>query len=64
MNERGAAFFYRTATILAGLVAALAVISYFLNAPRGMPIVSIAALTLAAVIWISGWAGRHLIAGR
>ncbi len=64
MDEQGGVFFYRTATILAGFVAALAVISYFLNAPRGLPIVSVVALALAAVIWLSGWAGRRLLAGR
>jgi uncharacterized membrane protein YccC len=64
MAEESGVFFYRIATTLAIFVAALAVISYLLNAPRGMPIVSIAALTLAAVIWAGGWAGRHLIAGR
>ncbi len=64
MGAQSGALFYRITTILAGLVATLAVVSYLFKAPRGMPIVSIAALALAAGIWLSGWAGRHLIADR
>jgi len=64
MDQQSGDFLYRIATTLAGFVAALAVISYFLNAPRGMPIVSIAALGVAVTIWLVGWAGRHMIAGR
>ena len=55
---------YRTATVVAALVAVAAVASYFLNAPRGMPVISVAALSLAVVIWLVGWVGRRLFAGR
>jgi hypothetical protein len=57
-------FFYRSATVLAGFIAASAVLSYFLNAPRGMPIVSVAALSIAGTVWLIGWAGRHLFIRR
>ncbi len=64
MDAESGRLFYLVATSLAGFVVALAALSYFLDAPQGVPIVSIAALALAAVIWLSGWAGRHLIARR
>ncbi len=64
MGEQSGNFLYCIACTLAGFVAALAVISYFFNTPRGLPIVSVAALALAAAIWLSGWAGRNMIAGR
>ncbi|HTZ01765.1 MAG TPA: hypothetical protein VMC05_05465 [Xanthobacteraceae bacterium] len=63
MADCDTAFFYRCTTIVAGFVAVLAVISYFLNAPRGLPIVSTAALAIAAAIWLGGWACRRLLAG-
>jgi len=51
--------FCRGATALAGFAATLAVLSCFINAPRGMPIISGAALAIAAAIWAIGWAGRQ-----
>jgi uncharacterized membrane protein YccC len=64
MDQQSAVFFYRVTTLLAGFVATVAVISYFLNAPRGMPIISVAALGIAAMIWLIGWAGRQFTVGR
>lgn len=64
MDARNGAYCYWVATGLAGLVAMAAVISYFLNAPRGMPVISTVALLIAATIWLCGWAGKHMIAGR
>jgi hypothetical protein len=64
MDAESGTFFCRCTTVFAGFVAMLAVISYFLNAPRGMPIVSVAALGVAGTVWLIGWAGRHLFTGR
>ena len=64
MDAEGGKFFYLVATSLAGFVVALAALSYFLDAPKGMPVISAAALALAAIIWLIGWAGRHVLAGR
>ena len=64
MGDQSAVFFYRIATMLAGFVATAAVVSYFFNAPRGMPVVSVAALGVAVTIWLVGWACRNIIAGR
>jgi NaMN:DMB phosphoribosyltransferase len=64
MAEQSGVFFCRCATILAGFVAMVAVISYFFNAPRGLPVVSVAALGIAGTVWLVGWAGRHLFLGR
>jgi hypothetical protein len=55
---------YRAATIVAGLVAAVVAVSYLLNSDRGMPVVSMAALAIAATVWLIGWVGRHLLLGR
>lgn len=64
MVARSGIFFCRCATALAGIVATAAVVSYFLNAPRGLPIVSVVALGIAGSAWLIGWAGRHLFLGR
>ena len=57
-------FFCRCATGLAGFVATAAVVSYFLNAPRGLPIVSVATLGIAGTVWLVGWVGRQFIVRR
>jgi hypothetical protein len=62
MTARWADCVYWSATILAGLIAALVVATYFYNAKRGEPIISIAPLVLAGSIWLIGWAGRHALA--
>lgn len=64
MAEQSGIFFCRCATVLAGLVATAAVVSYFLNAARGLPIVSVAALSLAGTVWLVGWIGRRLMVER
>ena len=64
MDAREGTYFYRSTAILAGLIAMTAVLSYFLNAPRGMPVISAVALLLAGAVWLCGWAGRRMIAGR
>ncbi len=64
MDARGGDFLYWTATSFAVAVAIAAVISYFLNALKGMPVVSVAAMSLAGIIWLSGWAARHIFVGR
>ena len=57
-------FFYWAGTIIAGLLVLAVVVSHLLNADRGEPIWRIAPLVMAGVIWLAGWAGRHLLAGR
>ncbi len=64
MNAEDGQYLYRITTAAAGALTALVVLSYFFNATRGMPVISAAALALAGVIWLIGWAGRHVLAGR
>ncbi len=47
MDAQSGQYFYRITTGAAAAVAALAALSYFLDAPRGMPVISAAALALA-----------------
>ena len=49
---------YWGATILAGLIVAVISVSYFSNASAGFPVIPIAALVLAGVIWLIGWTLR------
>jgi type VI protein secretion system component VasK len=51
---------YWTATIIAGLIAAVGVAGYVSNAGEGVPFISTAALTLAGAIWLVGWVCRNL----
>ena len=64
MNAEQGQYLYRVTTAAAAALTALVVLSYFFNATRGMPVISAAALALAGVIWLIGWAGRHVLAGR
>ncbi|MFZ3357665.1 MAG: hypothetical protein WCA56_20440 [Xanthobacteraceae bacterium] len=64
MDARCGTYCYWIATSIAGVIAALAVLSYFLNVGRGMPVISAIALLLAGLAWLIGWAGRHILVGR
>lgn len=64
MEARNGMYCYWIAASVAGLIATAAVLSYFLNAGRGMPIISTIALLIAGTIWLCGWAGKRMITGR
>lgn len=64
MTPRNGEYLYWIATGLAAAIAMTAGLSYVLNVGRGMPILSAAALLLAAAVWLIGWAGRHTLTGR
>jgi hypothetical protein len=53
---------YRTTTVLAGLIVTFVFVAYIYDVNRGEPVISVAALLAAAVIWLIGWAGRHVLA--
>jgi hypothetical protein len=53
-------FLYRAATIIAGLVAVFAIVNYLDNISEGEPMVPVAALGLAAIIWLIGLCCRYL----
>jgi hypothetical protein len=59
---------YWLATIVAGLIVAVVLVAYFSRTTggetAGEPIIPIAALLLAGVIWLIGWAVSRAIAGR
>ena len=61
MAEPWGEILYRAAVILAGLVALLAVLNFLYNFSEGEPIVPIAAVGLAATIWLTGLCCRYLI---
>jgi hypothetical protein len=52
---------YRAATVIAGLVAVLAIVNFLDNISEGEPMVPVAALGLAAIIWLIGLCVRHLL---
>jgi hypothetical protein len=56
--------FYWAAAIIAGLLVLWVLWSYVFDADRGEPIIRIAPLVLAGVIWLAGWACRHVLADR
>jgi len=60
MAARWGGYLYRETTILAGLIALLVIANYFYDANRGEPIMLIAPLLLAGVIWLIGRSCRHL----
>ena len=43
---------------LVGLIVAVISVSYFSNAAAGFPVIPIAALVLAGLIWLIGWTLR------
>jgi len=53
---------YSTTTVLAGLIVMFVFMAYFYDVSRGEPVISVAALLVAGVIWLIGWAGRHVLA--
>jgi hypothetical protein len=55
---------YWAGSIIAGLLVAAVVVSYILNADRGVPILRVAPLVLAGVIWLAGWACCYLLTER
>ena len=55
---------YRTAIIIAGLIAALAAAEFLNNPSKGGPIIPIRPLLLAGAIWLIGRVFRYLLAGR
>ncbi len=63
-DTRWGEIFYWTGTIIAGLLVLWVLWSYEFDADRGEPIVRIAPLVLAGVIWLAGWGCRHVLAGR
>ena len=50
--------FYWTTTVIAGLLLAWVLWSYGFKGAEGQPVILIAPLLLAAVIWLTGWACR------
>jgi hypothetical protein len=53
--------FYWATTILAGLIAVMAIANYYSSASQGEAILPIAALLVAGVIWLIGWIGRNML---
>ena len=51
---------YRVAAVVAGLVVLLTILNYLDNVIEGVPIVPVAALGLAAIIWLAGHCCRYL----
>jgi hypothetical protein len=64
MDARWGEFLYWIATILAGLIVAVALAGYFSNAAAGEPIIPVVALLLAGAIWLIGWVCRNAIGPR
>ena len=56
--------FYSAGTIIAGLLVLWVLWSYVFDADRGEPIIRIAPLVLAGVIWLAGWGWCRVLAGR
>ena len=63
MTESWGEIFYRTAALIAGLIASLAALNSLYNLSLGRPIVPVAALGLAAVNWLAGLCCRHIFGG-
>lgn len=51
---------YWAATIIAALIAAWDFATFLDGASRGRPILGVMALVFAAIIWLLGWACRHV----
>jgi hypothetical protein len=64
MTARWGRALYWTATAIAGLIAVWIVWGYVYNIDRGEPIVRLAPLLLAGLIWLAGWACRYALARR
>ena len=54
MAEPWCEILYRAAAIVAGLVALLALLNFIYNVSEGEPMIPVAALGLAAIIWPIG----------
>ncbi len=61
-DTRRGEIFYWAGTIIPGLLWALW--SYVFDADRGEPIIRIAPLVFAEVVWLAGWGCRRVLAGR
>jgi hypothetical protein len=57
-------FFYRAASILAGLILVVAIINYLSNVSEGLPTFPVAALLLAGAIWLIGYICRNILTAR
>ena len=55
---------YWASAIIAGLIVLLVVANYIYDFDRGEPSIRSLPLLLAGAIWLAGWAGRHMLAGR
>jgi hypothetical protein len=53
--------FYWTTTVIAGLLLAWVLWSYSFDVTKGEPIILIAPLLIAAVVWLTGWACRKVL---
>ena len=60
MAEPWGEILYRAAAFIAGLVAILATLNSLYNFSVGRPIVPVAALGFAALIWLIGLCCRHV----
>jgi len=56
-------WFYWTATIIAAAIVLWDVVGFFYGLSQGEPIIPIAALSFAAVIWLLGRSCRQVLAG-
>lgn len=63
MTESWGEIFYRTATLIAGLIAFLAALNFLYNLSVGRPIVPVAALGLAVATWLAGLFLRYIFGG-
>jgi hypothetical protein len=52
---------YRAGATLAGLVLLLAILNFANNLAQGRPLIPVAALGLAAIIWLIGACCRYLL---
>jgi hypothetical protein len=58
MAEPRAEIFYRAASIIAGLIALLAIANTIYNISEGEPVIPVVALALAGLVWLIGWLCR------
>lgn len=57
-------FLYRGAATLAGLILVLAAANYLYNVSLGLPLIPVAALVVAGVIWLTGRSCRDILNDR
>jgi hypothetical protein len=55
---------YWGASTLAGLILALAAANYLYNVSQGLPLIPIAALAVAGVVWLTGRSCRDILNDR